>query len=306
MRASKTVALASVAFLAAHTANAEGKHVAIVTPFLSSVATHEMVADIQADPKAAAWTVTVIDTKGDMAAFADRIADEVQAHADAIVLVSVNPTQVQDSVNAAAKAKIPVFAVDGATAPGVVLNVTSDNFAMGKQLSDFLFGALGGKGNVVKFYFSAHPGVHARELALDDVLKTSPGIKILADHYVKVPGPMDDSRQAMENIIRSHPNQLDAVWAAWDEPAIGAVLALQSEGVTRKVLVAGIDGNPQAVEMIKACTPLIGTVKQDFATMAKLTVAAIADDFTGTPPAAPEVKVPALLVTRDTLGVHCD
>ncbi len=70
MRASNTLALASAAFLAAHTANAAGKHVAIVTPFLSSVATHEMVADIQADPKAAGRTVTVIDTKGDMAAFA--------------------------------------------------------------------------------------------------------------------------------------------------------------------------------------------------------------------------------------------
>jgi ribose transport system substrate-binding protein len=76
--------------------------------------------------------------------------------------------------------------------------------------------------------------------------------------------------------------------------------------VTRKVLVAGIDGNPQAVEMIKACTPLIGTVKQDFATMAKLTAAGIADQFAGTPPAAPELKAPALLVTRESLGVHCD
>ena len=230
----------------------------------------------------------------------------MQAKADAIVLVSVNPTQVQDQVSAAAKAGIPVFAVDGATAPGVVLNVTSDNFAMGRQLSDFLFGALGGKGNVVKFYFSAHPGVHARELALDEALKSAPGIHIIADHYVKVPGPMDDSRQAMENMIRSHPGQIDAVWAAWDEPAIGAVLALQSENVTKKVLVAGIDGNPQAVDMIKACTPLIGTVKQNFAAMAQLTVAGIADQFAGHAPATPELKAPALLVTRDSLGVHCD
>lgn len=293
------------ALCAAGQAAAAERRVAMLTPYLSSVATHEMVADFQADPRAAAWQVGVIDTKGDLASFADRIDDEVQSKASAIVLVSVNPAQVQDQVAAAAKAGIPVFAIDGAAAEGVALDVTSDNFAMGRQLSDFLFAALGGHGNLVKFYYSAHPGVHQRELALDAALAARPDIHVLAGHYVKVPGPIDDSRQAMEDVLRGHPDAVDAVWAAWDEPAIGAVLALQGEAVTRRVLVAGIDGNPQAVEMIRACTPLIGTVRQDFASMAKLAAAAVADQFAGHAPAAREIKVPAILVTRESLGVHC-
>jgi len=90
-----------------------------------------------------------------------------------------------------------------------------------------------------------------------------------------------------------------------DEPAIGAVLALQSEYVTKRVVVASIDGSPQAVEMIKACTPLIGTVKPNFARIAQLTVAGISDSFANHPPSTSELKVPALLVTRESLGVHC-
>ena len=296
-----TLALAVLCVPAA----AAERRVAVLTPYLSSVATHEMVADLQADPRAAAWQVTVIDTHGDMGAFADRIDDEAQAHVDAVVLVSVDPAQVQDQVAAAGRAGIPVFAIDGAAAAGVAVDVSSDNFAMGRQLSEFLFAAMGGHGNLVKFYYSAHPGVHRRELALDAALKAQPGIHVLADHYVKVPGPIDDSRQAMEDMLRAHPDAIDAVWAAWDEPAVGAVLALQGEGVTRRVLVAGIDGNPQAIEMIRGCTPLIGTVRQDFAGMARLAAAAIADRFAGHAPAAREVKVPAILVTRESLGVHC-
>ena len=305
MRASLTIGVALACGFAAQ-AQAAGRRVAVVTPYLSSVATHEMVTDLEAAPQAKDWGVAVIDTKGDMGAFANRIEDEVAAKVDALVLVSVNPGQVQDQVSAAAKAGIPVFAIDGAVADGVVLNVTSDNYAMGTQLSDFLFDRLGGHGNVVKFYYSAHPGVHQRELALDAALKSHPDIHVIAGHYVKVPGPIDDSRKAMEDMLRAHPDAIDGVWAAWDEPAIGAVLALQSEGVKRKVLVAGIDGNPQAVEMIRACTPLIGTVKQDFAAIARLTATAIAEQFAGHAPPAREQKAPALLITRDSLGVHCD
>ncbi len=304
MRGALGIGLA--ALVLALPAAAAQKRVAMVTPFLASVATHEMVEDFRATPQATAWSVSVIDTKGDMGAFASRIEDEVAAHVDALVLVSVNPAQVQDQVAAAGKAGIPVFTIDGAPAEGVALNVTSDNFAMGTQLSDFLFKALGGSGNIVKFYYSAHPGVHQRELALDAALKADPTVHVIADHYVKVPGPIDDSRQAMEDMIRGHKGQINGVWAAWDEPAIGAVLALQSEGVTGKVLVAGIDGNPQAVEMIRACTPLIGTVKQNFAEMARLSAVAIAAQFAGQAPAARNMTAPALLVTRESLGVHCD
>lgn len=291
--------------LMASTVGSFAADVAVLTPYQSSVATNQMINVFQDKAKTAGWNATVVDTRGDMGQLASRIEDVVAAKVAAIVLVSVDPTQIQDQVSAAAAAGIPVITIDGAKAPGVVLNVTSDNFELGTKLSDFLFGKLGGKGNIVKFFYSAHPGVHQRELALDAALKKYPDIKVIADHYVVVPGPIDDARKTTENWLKSQGDQIDAVWAAWDEPAIGAQLAIEADKPDSKIIIAGIDGNPQAVELIKSCSHIKGTVSQDFDAMAGLAAEGLTEILAGKTPAKAEVFAPAKLITPESLGVTC-
>ncbi|MFE0754062.1 substrate-binding domain-containing protein [Inquilinus sp. NPDC058860] len=285
---------------------AAAQTVSVLTPYLSAVATGEMVETFKADAEKRGWTVSVVDTAGDFGALASRVEDVVNARTGAVVLVSINPAQIQDQVGKAAAAGIPVFAIDGATGPGVALNVTSDNRALGKTMTEYLFGRLGGKGAIVRFFHSAHPGVHQREIALDEALQAAPGIRQVAGHYVQVPGQIDDSRNAMDAMLAANPapGAIDAVWAAWDEPGIGALLALQAAGRT-DVVIAGIDGNPQAVELIRQCTPFIATVRQNFAEMATIAAGQMARVFAGGKPDATELYAPGTLITRDSLGVTC-
>ncbi|MGK9236509.1 substrate-binding domain-containing protein [Inquilinus limosus] len=302
----RVVAVAATAVAAGAAAPAAAEAVSVLTPYLSAVATGEMVETFKADAAARGWTVSVVDTAGDFGALASRVEDVVNARTGAIVLVSINPAQIQDQVGKAAAAGIPVFAVDGATGPGVTLNVTSDNHALGKTMTDHLFGRLGGQGAIVRFFHSAHPGVHQREIALDEALKATPGIRQVADHYVQVPGQIDDSRNAMEAMLAANPGPgaINAVWAAWDEPGIGALLALQAAGRS-DVVIAGIDGNPQAVELIRQCTPFIATVRQNFADMARITAEQMTKVFAGGKPDAAELYAPGTLITRESLGVAC-
>ena len=99
------------------------------------------------------------------------------------------------------------------------VNVTSNNFELGTQLSEALFKALDGKGNIVKFYHSAHPGVHQRELGLDATLEKYPDIKVIADHFVKVPGPVDDGRIATTTSLRGAPLAFEAAADSLGETA---------------------------------------------------------------------------------------
>jgi ribose transport system substrate-binding protein len=299
------VAMAA-AVMAGAAAPAAAETVSVLTPYLSAVATGEMVDTFKAEAAAHGWTVSVVDTAGDLGALASRVEDVIAAHAGAIVLVSINPAQIQDQVGKAAAAGIPVFAIDGAAGPGVTLNVTSDNHALGRTMTGYLFGRLGGTGTIVRFFHSAHPGVHQREIALDEALQATPGIRQVADHYVQVPGQIDDSRTAMEAMLAANPapGAIDAVWAAWDEPGIGALLALQAAG-RGDVVIAGIDGNPQAVDLIRQCTPFIATVRQNFAEMAKITAAQMAKVLAGGKPDAAELYAPGTLITRESLGVAC-
>ena len=286
--------------------SAQAEDVAVLTPYLSSVATNEMIETFKTESAAKGWTVNVVDTRGDFQQLASRVEDVASAGVKAIVLVSVDPNQIADQVAAAAEKGIPVISLDGALAKGVTVNVTTDNFALGTILSDYLFKAMGDQGNIVKFFHSAHPGVRQRELALDKALAEHPGIKVIAEHYVQVPGPIDNARQAMETFVRQHGDQINGVWAAWDEPAIGALLAIQSDKPDSKAKIAGIDGNPQAIDLIRQCTNLIATVRQDFPGIAKAAVQEVASAIEGKKPEKQEIFVNANVVDRASLGVTCN
>lgn len=296
--------LAGLTLLQLSAAHAED--VAVLTPYLSSVATNEMVETFTSQAGAKGWTVNVVDTRGDFQQLASRVEDVTNAGVSAIVLVSVDPNQISDQVAAAAAKGISVVALDGALADGVSVNITTDNFRLGTILSDYLFKALGGEGDIVKFFHSAHPGVRQRELALDEALGKNDGINVIAEHYVQVPGPIDNARQAMETFVRQYGADIDGVWAAWDEPAVGALLAIQSDLPDSAALIAGIDGNPQAVDLIRQCTNLIATVRQDFAGIASKAVEQIGAIMEGQQPAEREIFVDATVIDRASLGVSCE
>jgi ribose transport system substrate-binding protein len=285
---------------------AAGEKVSVITPFLAAIATGEMIDAFKAKAAEYQWTVDVVDTAGDMAAFASRVEDATTSGANAIVLVSVDPAQIQDQVDKAKATGVPVITIDGAKNASTVLNVTSDNYVLGETMTKFLFDQIGNKGNIVRFFYSAHPGVHQRELALDAALKANPEIKQVADHYVAVPGQVDDSRAAMDAMLLANPGEgaINAVWAAWDEPGIGANLAIEAAG-RKGIVIAGIDGNPQAIELIKACGAYVGTVRQGFGEMANIAAGELNTILAGGSAKADELYAPVELITRESLGVTC-
>lgn len=285
---------------------AAGEKVSVITPFLAAIATGEMIEAFKAKAAEYQWTVDVVDTAGDMAAFASRVEDATTGGANAIVLVSVDPAQIQDQVDKAKAAGVPVITIDGAKNASSVLNVTSDNYVLGETMTKFLFDQIGNKGNIVRFFYSAHPGVHQRELALDAALKANPDVKQVADHYVAVPGQVDDSRAAMDAMLLANPGDgaINAVWAGWDEPGIGAQLAVEASG-RKGIVIAGIDGNPQAIELIKGCTAYVGTVRQGFGEMANIAATELNTILAGGPASADELYAPVELITRESLGVTC-
>ena len=275
------------------------KTVAILTPFQQSVTTNQMIASLQTQAAQRGWKTNVVDTKGDMGQLASRMEDVISAKADAIVIVSTDPNQLKNQIRAANDAKIPVFGLDSGYISGMAMNATSDNAAMGKTITGYLFKAMNGKGNLVVLTYRPHPGVLKRTQALDAALKANPGIKVVTEQEVQVPGPIENSRKQMENILlaNSRKGAITAVWAGWDEPAIGVAQALQAAG-RDDIIVIGIDGTSQAVSMIQKGSPIKATLKQNFPQMAVLVAQQIDRVFKGQKVSASELYAPATLVTR--------
>lgn len=279
--------------------NVVGRNVSILTPYLSSVTTNQMVLTMRAGMEAEGMVVTVVDTDGDFAQLASRIEDTVTAGADAIVIVSVDPGQIATALQTAFDNDIPVFGCDSGFIEGMQINATSDNYAMGALIARYLFEDLmGGEGTVIALTHRPHPGVLRRCEAFDNLLEEFPGITLITEQHVDVPGPIENSRQIMENLIlsNSEPGSITAVWAAWDEPAIGATQALEAANRT-EVVVTGVDGNSQAIEMIEAGGPLRATVSQNFDGMAAIVIEEMIRLFEGGTIERGDRYAPATLIT---------
>ncbi len=276
-----------------------GKTITLITPYQQSVTTNEMLKTLSELASKKGWKANVIDTKGDFGLMASRMEDAVAAKTDAIVIVSADPNQVKTQIAAAAAKGIPVFGCDSGYIPGMVMNATSDNAAMSASISQHLFKTINNKGTLVVFTHRPHPGVVKRSIELDGMLKNSPNIKVLSEMHVQVPGPIENARKQMESILTANPTKgsITAVWAAWDEPAIGATQAIQAAG-RNEIVVTGIDGTSQAVDLIKRGSPLIASMQQNFRGMAELVTQQIDNTFAGKKTASTEMFAPALLITK--------
>ena len=262
----RTAIAASVLTLFASGALAET--VAVITPYLAQPGTQFYVEAFEGRAAELGWDVNVIDTGGDVAAVISRIEDVVTQGVDAIV-INVDPAQVGAGLQAAADAGVPVVGMDAGSDPLLVANVTSNGYAMAVETSVYVANRIGGAGNVVMFTFDPFPPVQVRGVIADAVFANYPDITVLDRITPDVSdGGIADSRAQMEAILAANPEagSISAVWAAWDQPALGALQAIEAAGREGEgIVITGIDANPQARDAIAQGGNFEASVAQDFA-----------------------------------------
>lgn len=291
------VALLGASSLAAEAA---GEKIAIVTPYLAQPGTQFYVEAFQAKAKEFGWEVNVVDTKGDVAAAVGRIEDAANQKVSAIV-INVDPSQVQAGLETAKAAGVPVFGMDAGATPLLVTNVTSNGYAMAADTASYVANRIGGKGNVVMFVFDAFPPVQQRGVIADAIFKNNPDIKVIDRVTPDVQdGGIADSRAKMEAILAANPEKgsISAVWAAWDQPALGALQAIEAAGRGDEgIVITGIDANPEARAAIAKGGSFEASMAQDFKGIGAATAEAVKRHLGGEKIKQGVIYVPTTLVT---------
>ncbi|RIK49756.1 MAG: sugar ABC transporter substrate-binding protein [Chloroflexi bacterium] len=284
------------------TAGEDTISIAVVTPYMANATTKYVIDRFEEDATAAGWEVSVTDTNADFNVLVSRIEDAVTQNVDAIVLGMGDPAQMTKGLEAAQAAGIPVFGLDAGTGPGVVLNITSDNAQLGRETAHYLAEAIGGQGNVILFTHDPHPGVRARAEAAAAEFANYPDITVIEKRHIEVPGPVDFARSLTQDLLTAYPNDGDiaGIWAGWDEPALGAVQAIEAAG-REGIAVVGIDGTDFAKEEIKKGGSFKASIAQDFDAMAQELTGVIAAYFNGETPASDVMTIPGVLVTPETV-----
>jgi len=277
----------------------DAPEIAVLTPYLAQPGTQFMVEAFQAAAEEKGWMVNVIDTAGDIAAVNSRLQDVVNQGVDAIV-INVDPQQVP-ALSEANEAGIPVFGLDAGTVPELVVNVTSNGYAMAAETASYVVDRLNGVGRVVLFEFPPYPPVQKRGVIAEAIFGNAPDIEIVDTVVPDVTdGGIADSRAKMEAILAANPDpgSISAVWAAWDQPALGALQAIEAAGREGEgIIIVGIDANPQALDAIAAGGNFEASVAQDFSGMGSTVADLIETYLGGSEITQTTVYVPTVLVT---------
>jgi ribose transport system substrate-binding protein len=295
-------ALATVSALALMSGMAAAaEKITVITPYLAQPGTQFYVEAFQEKAKSNGWDVNVVDTKGDVAAVIAQLETAANQKPAAIV-INVDPSQVAAGLEAAKAAGVPVFGMDAGASPLLVTNVTSNGYSMAADTASYVVNRLNGKGSVVMFVFDAFPPVQQRGVIADAIFKNNPDIKVMDRVTPDVKdGGIADSRAKMEAILAAHPEKgsISAVWAAWDQPALGALQAIEAAGRGGEgIVITGIDANPEARAAIANGSNFEASMAQDFKGIGAAVALAVKRHIGGEKIVQSVTYVPTKLVTQ--------
>jgi ribose transport system substrate-binding protein len=170
---------------------------------------------------------------------------------DAVINILGNGEVLEPVFAKISEAGVPFFTID--TPSQYSLNNTmSDNYQIGSTLARTLAEDIDGEGNIA--VFNGFYGIRVCAIRYDQlqlVLKDYPNINIIEPELQDViPNTIEDARRKITDLLQQYPEgELDAVWACWDIPNIGANQALEEAG-REGVTVYGIDGDPTVLEIL--------------------------------------------------------
>jgi ribose transport system substrate-binding protein len=229
----------------------------------------------------------------------NQIANFVTKKVDLILCSPFNKDALLNAYKGARAAGIPIISVANSLASTADEDayVGSDWAKFGVLEMTAAIKAIGGKGPIaliegpppISFVFGWDQGVMS-------VLAKNPNVTVAA----KLNGPLTIEAGVTEasNILTAHPD-VKAIVAVSDELAEGTAQALKERGIAPgKVFVAGWDGYPSVVAMIKNNGGIDYTISNRGYTWGVLAVDTAADWLAGKKPKAHAVENPTLEITR--------
>jgi ribose transport system substrate-binding protein len=300
MNLSCVLGTAALSLTAAVPALADQPLVGIVSISATEANNARFIAGAQAAAKETGWQVSVVDAAGNADQANAAIQNFAQRGAAAIVDMVFPYTSIGAGLAAAKAANIPVVTWGGGLG-GSVAATNGSGGPMTVPVNELMIKNMDGKGSLLELTYHTGEVCRNREIELDNALKAHPDIKATKNE-VRIPGYFEDGAQYANAWLASHPAGKEslAIWGCWDDPSIGAIGALRSQGRT-DVKVYGVNGNAQALEDIKKGL-MAATAWQDSYTegsnMIKL-LPEIVKAGAGWAPKA--VEVPAVLVSSENI-----
>lgn len=280
------------------TASAEGLVIGFSQVTLQSPFYVELREGAEAATAAENDELIFLDANGDVSKQNNDIQDLITRGVDVLILNPVNPEAVIPSIEAAQEAGIPVITVDRPVTEGAVAHVGRDNVEMGRLVGEAIVNALnnepskiieiqGDAGGIVMM--NRRDGFHSAAEAAGMTIVEGPYAEYIRANAVV----------AMQDLLEAHPD-VKAIYAHNDDMALGALQVLRESG-RDDVLVAGVDGLSEALEIMEESGQYVATALNDPRYLGDVTIQTARQVVAGEE--VPEfVDAGTTLVTPDNVG----
>jgi ABC-type sugar transport system substrate-binding protein len=241
-----------------------------------------------------AWWVKAVTEK----------AEELGQGADVILDGYTDVSSIASIVTAAKDAEIPIFAMDAGTeeTDAFVTNITTDQQAIVDKTVEGIGDAIGGlEGKTVMVIgHDPHAGIRYRSRLAIEAFEAA-GATIAGGEIQQVTSPASGRTEALNFVadyLSANPGGLDAVWAGWDDAALGAAQALAEDEST--AVVTGVDALAETIAAIEAGGNMLATIEQPWPTVLDMLVEDVERyRETGELPSKRFVAVDVTLVTKE-------
>ena len=203
----------------------------------------------------------------------------IQRGISVLALVPSGSREIVPAVVKANRAKIPVVIVDTRVDTSALRQaggstttfIGSDNVSGGRMAGQFLVKKLGARGSVAVLEgVAGHETSDSRLRGFREALVSSPGISIASSQTANM--ERDQAFNVTQNMLQAHPD-IDAIFAANDVMALGAVEAIAAAKKTGRITVVGFDAQDDARQAIRNGT-MAATIAQNPRAMGRLAVIA--------------------------------
>ena len=205
-------------------------------------------------------TVLSPDPANDLTTQVQQITDFVVKGVDCILIDPLDSQGIQPALEEAARAGIPVIAVDSACddSSKLLSFIESNNKNLGRLAAESLCEAIGGEGKIAVIDWNTLEAVRLRVQGLQEIIEEKyPNVEIVADENAY--GVVEDAQTILETIMNANPD-LKGVFAINDPTAQGCIAAIEAAGKTGEIFVSSVDGSQTGIDYIKdgklLCSPV--------------------------------------------------
>ena len=177
------------------------------------------------------------------------IMDQLNRDIAGMLLIIVDDEGVVPAIEQVNEAGLPLVIAASRPTGGDFVWVGQDNTSAGEVGATSLVEKIGGAGNVLML--DGTPGVQAAEQIHEgamSVFEANSDITVLESITAKF--MREDGMTVMEDLLQKYPD-IDGVFAANDEMALGAYEAIKAAGREDEIVVVGCDCNIDAVQSIR-------------------------------------------------------